>query len=88
MLINTYVPTFWLEIASDLRAHSISLVYMATINGKQLHTLAWRCVKEETLSTLKELKFRVIHEGIKRQQISKKGTWKKRINFPAKCVNI
>ena len=52
MLINTYVPTFWLEITSDLRAHNISLVNMATINGKQLHTRAWRCVKKGTLSGL------------------------------------
>ena len=45
---------------------------MATINGKQLHTLAWRCVKEETLSTLKELKFIVIHEGIKGSKFPKR----------------
>ena len=37
--INTYKPTFWLEMTPDLRPRIINLLNMATIiNGKQRQT--------------------------------------------------
>ena len=45
---TNFSPTF---LSSKLRAHSTSLINMVTVNGKQLQTRAYQCVKQGTLSS-------------------------------------
>ena len=66
---NQYaILTVGLEDTSKLRAHSTSLINIATIKGKQLRTCTCQCFKEAKLVTLTKLKKNISYSYVRNKE--------------------